>query len=73
MYFRFLSKVSTMDDFNNFGCHEGYSHSASYCAPAADPYMESYNYCTMDPVAIMIRNQREEEERNRYQAERDQA
>jgi hypothetical protein len=35
--------------------------------------MESYDYCTMDPVAIMIRNQREEEERNRYQAERDQA
>lgn len=62
-----------MDDFNSFGCNDGYSHSASYCAPAADPYLESYNYCTMDPVAIMIRNQREEEERNRHQAERDQA
>ena len=61
-----------MDDFNNFSCDEGYSYSPSYCAPAADPYIESYNYCTMDPVAIMIRNQREEEERNRHQAERDQ-
>lgn len=61
-----------MDDFDSFSCNDGYSHSASYCAPAADPYLASYNPCTIDPVAIMIRNQREEEERNRYQAERGQ-
>ena len=40
---------------------------------APDPITESYNYCTSDPVALMIRHQREEEERNRSHAERDEA
>jgi len=61
-----------MDDFDNFGCHEEYSYSASYCAPAADPYMESYNYCTTDPIAIMLRHQREEQERRMFEVEPEQ-
>lgn len=62
-----------MDDFNSFPSDQGYSYSPSYFAPATDPYIESYNYATVDPIAISIRHQREEQERNRYRAERDQA
>jgi hypothetical protein len=47
-----------MDDFNNFSCDEGYSYSPSYCAPVADSFTESYNYCTTDPIAIMLRQHR---------------
>lgn len=65
--FPFLDKVSTMDDFDNFGCHEGYSYSPSYCAPVADHYAESYNYCTTDPIAIMLRHQREEQEQRMFE------
>lgn len=52
-----------MDDFNNFSCDEGYSYSPSYCAPVTDHFAESYNYCTTDPIAIMLRQQREDDER----------
>jgi hypothetical protein len=61
-----------MDDFNNFSCHEGYSYSPSYCAPVADHFTESYNYCTTDPIAIMLRQQREEQERRMFEVEPDQ-
>jgi hypothetical protein len=61
-----------MDDFDNFGCHEGYSYSPSYCAPVADHYAESYNYCTTDQIAIMLRHQREEQERRMFEVEPDQ-
>jgi hypothetical protein len=60
-----------MDDFNNFSCDEGYSYSPSYCAPVADHFMESYNYCTTDQIAIMLRNQREEQERRMFEVEPD--
>lgn len=72
LYFPFLNKVSTMDDFDNCGCHGGYSYSPSYCAPVADHYAESYNYCTTDPIAIMLRHQREEQERRMFEVEPDQ-
>lgn len=68
LYFPFLNKVSTMDDFNNFSCHDGYSYSPSYCAPVADHYTESYNYCTTDPIAIMLRQQREDDEQRMLDA-----
>lgn len=61
-----------MDDFENFGCYDGYSYSPSYCAPVADHYAESYNYCTTDPIAIMLRHQREEQERLMFEVEPDQ-
>ena len=62
-----------MEDFDNFGCHEEYSYSPSYCAPVADHLMESYNYCTTDPIAIMLRHQRVEQERRMFEVEPDQA
>ena len=58
-----------MDDFDNFDCHDGYPYSPSHCAPVADHFAESYNYCTIDPVAIMLRHQREEHERHMLEVE----
>lgn len=60
-----------MDDSYDFSCDEGYSYSPSYCAPVADHFTESYNYCTTDPIAIMLRQQREEQERLMLEVESD--
>lgn len=56
-----------MDDYNYNSFDAGYSYEPTFTV--VDHYTESYNYCTSDSIAIMIRHQREDEERRRYEAE----
>ncbi|MEM8516302.1 hypothetical protein [Janthinobacterium sp. CAN_S7] len=51
---------------DEYGCPD--SRCYGYAQPfdtysVHDPYAESYNYTTMDPIALLIRQQREEQER----------
>jgi hypothetical protein len=54
-----------MDDYNYNSYDAGYS----YAPTVVDHYAESYNYGTTDSIAIMIRHQREDDERRLYEAE----
>lgn len=58
-----------MDEYGcpDNGCYGGYAQPFdTYSAP--DHYAESYNYATIDPIAIVLRQQRENDERRRLAA-----